>query len=53
VWENRKRDRALEGLNENEIEELKERSRIQGFEDVTDMKNVSDNMIGMSLLSVC
>jgi MFS family permease len=42
VWENRRRDKALEGLGESEILELQERSRIQGFEDVTDMKNVSD-----------
>jgi hypothetical protein len=41
MLENRKRDKALEGLSEGEVEELKEKSRIQGFEDVTDMKNVS------------
>ncbi|EPE29458.1 MFS general substrate transporter [Glarea lozoyensis ATCC 20868] len=40
MLENRKRDKALEGLSEGEVEELKEKSRIQGFEDVTDMKNV-------------
>lgn len=39
--ENRKRDRALAGKSEEEIEALKLESRIQGFEDVTDGKNVS------------
>lgn len=39
--ENKKRDLALEGKSEEEIEELREESRIQGFENVTDKSNVS------------
>ncbi|KAF4633548.1 hypothetical protein G7Y89_g4580 [Cudoniella acicularis] len=38
--ENRKRDRALEGKSEEEIEALREESRVQGFENVTDKENV-------------
>jgi hypothetical protein len=41
AWENRKANRALAGLSEEEIEALKSESRVQGFEDVTDGKNVS------------
>lgn len=39
--ENEKRDLALEGKSEEEIEELRKESRIQGFENVTDKQNVS------------
>jgi hypothetical protein len=39
--ENEKRDRALEGKSEEEIEALREESRAQGFENVTDKQNVS------------
>jgi hypothetical protein len=39
--ENKKRDRALEGKSEEEIEALREESRRQGFENVTDKGNVS------------
>jgi hypothetical protein len=39
--ENKKRDRALEGKSDEEIEALKEESRKQGFENVTDKGNVS------------
>ena len=39
--ENKKRDRALEGKTEYEIEMLREESRVQGFENVTDKQNVS------------
>lgn len=39
--ENRKRDKALEGKTEEEVEALREQSRIQGFENVTDKENVS------------
>lgn len=41
VLENKKRDRALEGKSEEEIESLRNESRIQGFENVTDKQNVS------------
>jgi len=41
--ENKKRDRALEGKTEEEIEALREDSRAQGFENVTDKQNVSWN----------
>ncbi|KAH8594751.1 major facilitator superfamily domain-containing protein [Bisporella sp. PMI_857] len=37
--ENKKRDAALVGKSEAEIEALKEESRIQGFEDATDKQN--------------
>lgn len=39
--ENKKRDRALEGKSQEEIEALKDESRVQGFENVTDKYNVS------------
>lgn len=39
--ENKKRDQALEGKSEEEIEALREESRKQGFENVTDKGNVS------------
>jgi hypothetical protein len=39
--ENAKRDKALEGKSEAEIEALREESRVQGFENVTDKRNVS------------
>lgn len=39
--ENKIRDRALEGKTEEEIEALREESRKQGFENVTDKENVS------------
>ena len=39
--ENKKRDRALEGKSEEEIEALKGESRLQGFENVTDKQNAS------------
>lgn len=39
--ENKKRDRALEGKSVEEVEALREESRIQGFENVTDKQNVS------------
>lgn len=39
--ENKKRDQTLEGKSEEEIEALKEESRKQGFENVTDKGNVS------------
>lgn len=38
--ENKKRDRALEGKSESELETLREESRLQGFENVTDKHNV-------------
>lgn len=38
--ENKKRDQTLEGKSEEEIEALKEESRKQGFENVTDKGNV-------------
>ncbi|KAF8856110.1 MFS general substrate transporter [Acephala macrosclerotiorum] len=38
--ENKKRDCALEGKSEEEIEALREESRVQGFENVTDKQNV-------------
>ncbi|RDW84454.1 hypothetical protein BP6252_02044 [Coleophoma cylindrospora] len=40
VRENRRRDRALEGKSEAELEALREQSRAQGFENVTDVENV-------------
>lgn len=49
MLENRKRDRALEGKSEEEIEALKAESRIQGFEDITDGKNVSCSCFHMLL----
>lgn len=39
--ENQKRDAALAGKTEEEIEGLKEESRKQGFENITDKQNVS------------
>lgn len=39
--ENSKRDKALEGKSETELEALREQSRVQGFENVTDKENVS------------
>ena len=39
--ENKKRDRALEGKSGVEIQALREESRVQGFENVTDKQNVS------------
>jgi hypothetical protein len=39
--ENAKRDAALEGKSEEEIEALREESRKQGFENITDKRNVS------------
>jgi hypothetical protein len=39
--ENRKRDEALVGKTEEEVEALKSESRVQGFENVTDNNNVS------------
>ena len=44
VRENRLRDEALVGKSEEEIAALKEESRIQGFENVTDNKNVSQRL---------
>ena len=41
LLENKKRDRALEGKSEEEMEALREESRLQGFENVTDKQNVS------------
>ncbi|TVY84112.1 putative transporter [Lachnellula suecica] len=38
--ENKRRDRALEGKSEEEIEALREESRAQGFENVTDKQNI-------------
>ncbi|KAH6693357.1 major facilitator superfamily domain-containing protein [Leptodontidium sp. MPI-SDFR-AT-0119] len=38
--ENRKRDRALEEKTQEEIEALKDESRLQGFDNVTDKYNV-------------
>lgn len=38
--ENRKRDKALEGKTQEEIEALKDESRLQGFDNVTDKYNV-------------
>jgi hypothetical protein len=43
--ENKKRDRALEGKSEEESEDLREESRIQGFENVTDKQNVSSPLL--------
>jgi MFS family permease len=45
LLENNKRDRALEGKSEEEIEALMEESKIQGFENVTDKHNVSPRML--------
>ena len=39
--ENARRDAALEGKSEEEIEILREESRKQGFENITDKQNVS------------
>jgi hypothetical protein len=39
--ENKKRDKALEGKSQEEIEALKDESRVQGFDNVTDKHNVS------------
>jgi len=44
--ENKKRDRALEGKSEEEIEALREESRVQGFENITDKENVSNSTFG-------
>lgn len=44
VLENRRRDRALEGKSEAEIEALKAESQAQGFENVTDKHNVSNQI---------
>lgn len=41
VVENNRRERLLKGKSEEEIAALKRESQIQGFEDVTDKKNVS------------
>lgn len=41
VWENKKRETGLQGLSEENLEELREESRRQGFEDRTDKENVS------------
>lgn len=49
--ENKKRDRALEGKSEEEIEALKVESRAQGFENVTDKENVSQ--VPATLLKRC
>ncbi|KAL3418652.1 putative vitamin H transporter [Phlyctema vagabunda] len=38
--ENKKRDVALEGKSEEELESLREQSRVQGFENITDKENV-------------
>jgi hypothetical protein len=38
--ENAKRDKALEGKSEEELEARREESRKQGFENVTDKQNV-------------
>jgi 3-hydroxymyristoyl/3-hydroxydecanoyl-(acyl carrier protein) dehydratase len=46
--ENRKRDRALEGKSEYEIEALREESRVQGFENITDKQNVSGKIFAPS-----
>jgi len=48
VIENKKRDLALAGRSVEEIEVLKEDSRIQGFEDVTDKQNVSEHITRVS-----
>lgn len=45
VIENKKRDKALEGKSEEEIEALKDESRVQGFENVTDKHNVSERLL--------
>lgn len=39
--ENAKRNAALEGKSEEEVEALREESRRQGFENITDKQNVS------------
>lgn len=44
--DNMKRDLALEGKSQEEIEAIKEESRIQEFENVTDQQNVSLNFYG-------
>jgi len=41
MMENKRRDCALEGKSEEEIEALREESKVQGFENVTDKYNVS------------
>ena len=38
--ENQKRDTALDGKSDEEIEALREESRKQGFENITDKQNV-------------
>lgn len=50
--ENKKRDRALEGKSEEEIEALREESRVQGFENITDKQNVSKSILTIKLLGV-
>jgi hypothetical protein len=41
VRENKRRDDALGGRSQLEIDDLKRQGELQGFEDVTDKKNVS------------
>lgn len=41
VLENRRRDKQLEGKSEEDIAAMTRESEVQGFEDVTDKKNVS------------
>ncbi|CAG8980630.1 hypothetical protein HYALB_00012817 [Hymenoscyphus albidus] len=40
VWENKRREKELQGLGGERLEDLKEESRRQGFEDRTDKENV-------------
>lgn len=47
--ENKKRDRALEGKSEEELEALREQSRAQGFENITDKENVSPFFLTYSI----
>ena len=49
--ENKKRDKALEGKSQEEIEALKDESRVQGFDNVTDKHNVSALMFGLGLFA--
>jgi hypothetical protein len=50
--ENKKGDRVLEGKSEEEIEALREKSRVQGFENVTDKENGSKINPTFKLLGV-
>lgn len=50
VFENKKRERSLEGKSAEEIAALDQESQIQGFEDYTDKTNVSTAGVGVILI---